>query len=139
MWFEVKSFFKSLVRVQRVADGEIKPLLLPDQQAYLEQNMLLLFEQAQLALLRADQQVFKASLLEVEDRVRQYLRTNTTPAQAFLKSVGALANKNIEPSIPSIEQSVRAVQVFRDYWQAEKVERQLGREAIEAEVNVDEE
>ena len=138
LWFEIKSFFKSLVRVQRVADGEVKPLLMPDQRAYFEQNMLLLFEQAQLALLRSDQQVYTASLIDIGERVELYLRTNTSAAQAFLKSVSSLADKNIAPSIPSIEKSVRAVQVFRDYWQEEKVERQIGREAINAEVNAEE-
>ncbi|MCG8670566.1 MAG: uroporphyrinogen-III C-methyltransferase, partial [Pseudomonadales bacterium] len=38
-WYELKQFVKSLVRVQRVTDGEIKPLLLQDQQAFVEQNI----------------------------------------------------------------------------------------------------
>ena len=130
-WYEVKRFFSSLVRVQRVTDSEIKPLLLQDQQIFVEQNIRLLLEQAQLALLRGDQSVYRASLNEVGSRVREYLRTNTREAEAFLKSVAELKSATVEPEVPSIEGSVRAVQVFRDYWQKEKVERQLGTAAIE--------
>ena len=130
-WYEVKRFILSLVRVQRVTEGEIKPLLLQDQQIFVEQNIRLLLEQAQLALLRGDQTVYRTSLGEVQSRVRDYLRTNTPEATAFLKTVAELKATTVEPAIPSIEGSVRAVQVFRDYWQKEKVERQLGTAAIE--------
>ncbi|MDX1694608.1 MAG: uroporphyrinogen-III C-methyltransferase [Ketobacteraceae bacterium] len=130
-WYEVKRFLTSLVRVQRVTDGEIKPLLLQDQQIFVEQNIRLLLEQAQLALLRGDQVIYETSLGEVESRIREYLRTNTKEAESFLKSIAQLKAAVVNPPVPSIESSVRAVQVFRDYWQKEKVERQLGTAAIE--------
>ena len=134
-WYEVKRFVLSLVRVQRVTDGQIKPLLLQDQQIFVEQNIRLLMEQAQLAILRGDQVVFDASLGEVQSRVREYLRTNTPEAEAFLATVAQLRAATVKPAVPSIEASVRAVQVFRDYWQREKVERQLGAAAIQEAVD----
>lgn len=133
-WYEIKHFFKSLVRVQHVTENEIKPLLLQDQQAFIEQNIRLLLEQAQLALLRGDQIVYNASLKEVANRINTYLRTNTSESQAFLKTLAELRQEVIDPAVPSIENSVRAVQVFRDYWQKEKVERQLSRAAIKSAV-----
>ena len=131
--YEVEQFFRSLVRVQRVTDEEIKPLLLQDQQAFVEQNIKLLLEQAQMALLRGNQSIYRASLAEAENRVKGYLRTDTTEATAFLKSLRELNRATVEPTVPSITESVRAVQVFSDFWQQEKVERQLQRAAIEAE------
>ncbi|PIE40589.1 MAG: hypothetical protein CSA49_07695 [Gammaproteobacteria bacterium] len=133
--YEVREFIKTLVRVQRVTDGEIKPLLLQDQQAFIEQNIQLLLEQAQLALLRGNQVVYTTSLTEAAKRVVNYLRTDTVAGAAFIASLKKLSQMNVQPEVPSIENSVRAVQVFRDYWQKEKVERLLGRAAIEAEIS----
>lgn len=131
--YEVRQFLKSLVRVQRVTEAEVKPLLLQDQQAYVEQNIQLLLEQAQLAMLRGDQAVYTASLKEAASRITSYLRTNTEASKSFVASLEQLSAVTVQPAVPSIEGSVRAVRVFRDFWQTEKVERQLGRAAIEVE------
>ena len=58
------------------------------------------------------------------------MRTDTKAAGMVLADLKALEQTNIKPSIPSIEKSVRAVQVFRDFWQNEKLERQATRAAI---------
>ncbi|MCG8670114.1 MAG: uroporphyrinogen-III C-methyltransferase, partial [Pseudomonadales bacterium] len=92
----------------------------------------LLLEQAQLGLLRGDQAVYTASLNEAAKRVKAYLRTNTGEAEAFLTKLSDLSAAIVQSDVPSIEGSVRAVKVFRDFWQQEKIERQLGRNAIEA-------
>lgn len=125
-----KALAGSLVTVQKLDDSKIKPLLMADQQAYLEQTLQVLLEQAQLALLRGDSSTYAVSLKEVSNRIGQFMRTDTKAAGMVLADLKALEQTNIKPSIPSIEKSVRAVQVFRDFWQNEKLERQATRAAI---------
>lgn len=125
-----KALAGSLVTVQKLDDNKIKPLLMADQQAYLEQTLQVLLEQAQLALLRGDSSTFAVSLKEVSNRIGQFMRTDTKAAGLVLAELKTLEQMNIKPAIPSIEKSVRAVQVFRDFWQNEKLERQATQAAI---------
>lgn len=129
---EVKNFAESLVSIQRVSGDEIRPLLLSDQRAYVVQNIKLLLEQSQLALLRGDQKVYEAGLKEAGKRVSSYLRTNSPGTEAFLEELDKLGKIAVKPVVPPINDSVRAVQVFRDFWQKEKVERLVSRGSVEA-------
>lgn len=130
---EMKNFADSLVNVQRISGEEIRPLLLNDQRAFVVQNIKLLLEQAQLALLRGDQKVYEASLEAAGKRISSYLRTNEKGVANFLDSLKKLEQATVKPVVPSITESVRAVQVFRDFWQKEKVERLISRGKIETE------
>jgi len=118
-------FAESMVRIRINDETTIKPMLLADQQVYLRQNIYVLLEQAQLSLLRTDYIGFKLSLQQASKRITQYLRTDTDEAVFVLAELDTLANTPMNLAIPSIEGSVRALQVFREYWQQEKVERQL--------------
>lgn len=122
---KIEEFVGSLVRVRMNDETTIKPLLSADQQAYLRQNIFVLLEQAQLSLLRTDYSGFKISLDQAKKRIEQYLRTDTQEARFVLAELSELAATPMVTTVPSIEASVRALQVFRDYWQQEKTERQL--------------
>ncbi|OUR98043.1 hypothetical protein A9Q81_12345 [Gammaproteobacteria bacterium 42_54_T18] len=124
-------FVESLVRVRVNDETTIKPMLLADQQEYLQQNIFVLLEQAQLSLLRTDYVGFKVSLKQADKRIEQYLRTDTPEAKFVLEELRALADTPMVTVVPSIERSVTALQVFRDYWQQEKVERQLQKNQLE--------
>ena len=125
-------FVESLVRVRVNDETTIKPLLLADQQEYLQQNIFVLLEQAQLSLLRTDYVGFKVSLKQARKRIAQYLRTDTPEAKFVLAELQSLADTPMVTVVPSIEKSVTALQVFRDYWQQEKIERQLQKNQLEA-------
>jgi len=124
-------FVESLVRVRVNDETTIKPMLLADQQEYLQQNIFVLLEQAQLSLLRMDYVGFKVSLKQAGKRIEQYLRTDTPEATFVLEELKALADTPMVTVVPSIESSVTALQVFRDYWQQEKIERQLQKNQLE--------
>jgi len=121
----VRGFATSIVRVQIIDDSPIRPLLNADQQEYLRQNILVLLEQAQLSLLRSDYVGFKLSLRQAKQRIEQYLRVDAPEVTFVLAELEALSKISMVTSVPSMEGSVRALQVFREFWQQEKVERQL--------------
>ena len=125
-------FVESLVRVRVNDETTIKPMLLADQQEYLQQNIFVLLEQAQLSLLRTDYVGFNVSLKQASNRIEQYLRTDTPEAQFVLAELKALTDIPMVTVVPSIEKSVTALQVFRDYWRQEKIERQLQKNQLEA-------
>jgi len=124
-------FLRSLVRVQR-NNGSVKPLLLPDQRVWVEQGLILLLEQAQLSLLRSNGDSYLISLKEVGDRIRHYFRVDTPLVKTMLGALATLESVDIEQKTPDINASVRAAQVFREFWLKEKVERKTQRSAVDA-------
>jgi len=131
----LSDFVGSLVRVRVNDETTIKPMLLADQQEYLQQNIFVLLEQAQLSLLRTDYVGFKVSLKQARNRIAQYLRTDTPEAKFVLDELQTLADIPMVTTVPSIGSSVTALQVFRDYWQKEKIERQLQKNQLEGVVS----
>lgn len=115
-------FLGSLVRYQK--HEKVKPLLLSAERDYLAQSIVLLLQQAQLALLRGDNQAYSLSLNEAKDRVSQYIRQRTQETQFFITEVNDLASVTLRPAVPSIEASTRAVRVFREFWSKEKLIRE---------------
>ena len=71
-WFTVKDNVTRMVRI-RERDAPIAAPLTPDQQYYLQQNMHLMLEQAQVALLREQTELYTHSLGRVQEWLDQYL------------------------------------------------------------------
>ncbi len=104
MWEDLKK----LVVIRHHADG-IKPLLSPDQHFFLIQNLKLQLEQARLALLEGDAELWRASL----DTARRWLDTwfeADDPATAHLRqALAELAGVNIAPPLPTPSRSDAAI------------------------------
>ncbi|HET8707885.1 MAG TPA: uroporphyrinogen-III C-methyltransferase [Pseudomonadales bacterium] len=115
-------YLKSLVEVRRLDEG-YKPLVLPDQRIYLEQNLQLLFEQAQLAALRQDQGAFTAALNQAERWIKSYFQTQKPEVKGVLETIADLQKRQIKPPVPDIKNSVQSVAVFADAWHKEKMQR----------------
>lgn len=122
LWRRFTDFVRSLVRFQK--HEKAKPLLLSAEREYLAQGIVLLLEQAQLALLRGDSQAYRLSLLEARSRVDGYIPLQTAETRIFLSELDALAAVKLRPPVPGALESQRAVAAFRDYWGREKIERQ---------------
>ncbi|WP_020409965.1 uroporphyrinogen-III C-methyltransferase [Hahella ganghwensis] len=108
-WFErTKESIKQLEKyfVIRFPEEEIKPLMAPDQIYYLRQNLRLMLEQAELALLDKNQQVFEQSLGKAETWIENYFITNSPVTKAVLKNVQELKTHNIDPDLPDITESL---------------------------------
>jgi uncharacterized protein HemX len=95
--------------------------------------VVLLLNQAQLALLQRDNEAFHLSLNEAKDRVQLYLRTHSAEAKFFINELNHLTQVKLRPSVPSLEASSRAVRVFREFWNKEKLIREQQAMALKQE------
>lgn len=113
-------------------DEPVKPLLTENQRAHLKQNLTLLVEQAQLAAIRGNTVVYKRLLSQAEEWVRSHFNLDTPVAQTTLNTFKQLTSVELDPEIPDISESMRALKVFAAAWNKEKEIRQasVGKELI---------
>lgn len=121
-WYRFVRFLDSLVRYQK--HEKQKPILLTSQRDYLAQSILLLLEQGQLALLRGDDNAYRLSLREARERIGYFKQLQDRESELFIRELDELAAIKLQPVLPTLENSVRAVQVFREFWSREKVQRE---------------
>jgi len=100
---------ESLVVIQQ-HDRPVEPLLSPEQGHYLRQNLQLLLEQAQLALLRQQQVIFDTSLARSAELTERYFDTNNSATQALLQALSELKTLRVEPTMPNISGSLTQLQ-----------------------------
>ena len=105
-------------------DEPVKPILSTDQRIYLKQNLSLLLEQAQLAVIKRDPVVYRRVLKQAEDWVRGHFNLDTPVAQATLQTFSRLSAVELNPTAPDISASMRALKVFSEAWNKEKEIRQ---------------
>jgi len=100
---------ESLIVIQR-HDQPVEPILSPDQGHYLRQNIQMLLEQAQLALLRQQQSVFTTSLSRAQSLLIQYFDQDNYTTRTLIQSLAELTALNVSPTIPDISGSLKALQ-----------------------------
>ncbi|NRP10723.1 MULTISPECIES: uroporphyrinogen-III C-methyltransferase [unclassified Marinobacterium] len=103
------SKLESLIVIQR-HDQPVEPILSPDQGHYLRQNIQMLLEQAQLALLRQQQSVFTTSLSRAQSLLMQYFDKDNYTTSVLIQSLAELTTLNVSPTIPDISGSLKALQ-----------------------------
>ena len=109
----VAAEFRQLVRFRRI-DTPAKPLLAPEEAVYLELNLRLMLEQAQLAALKRDQVVFDSSLGSALEWVRNYLALDDPDVQDTLLALADLRQVQLDVPLPDLSASLNAlVQVRR--------------------------
>lgn len=96
--------------VIRRQDQQIEPLLSPEQQTYLQQNLQLILQQAQWAALRGQEDVYLSSLIQAEKWVQHYFAGNLPATQAFINAIGQLKKINVQPALPDLAPLATAVQ-----------------------------
>lgn len=98
-----------LVRFRR-HDGEaLRPLLAPEQAAYLEQHLRLALERAQLALLRRDQAIFAANVADAQAWLGEYVDANHAATKQLMVVLDELSLLDVEAAPPDISGSLRAL------------------------------
>lgn len=95
----------------KTLDKPLEPLLSPDQDAYLQHNVRLSIEQAQLSLLREEQEVYTASLEKAENWLRTYFSMNAD-AEVVANQLALLKTESVIQKLPDISRSLAAL---RDY------------------------
>ncbi len=100
---------ESLVVIQQ-HDKPVEPILSPDQGHYLRQNIQLLLEQSQLALLRQQSDIYKNSLTRAQALLEQYFDKTNTNTAALLRALSQLSKLEVAPTIPDISGSLKQLQ-----------------------------
>lgn len=93
-------------------DREIGPLLSPDEQQYLKQNLRLRLEQAEIALLQQHQTVYVTSLNDARGWIEKYYVIDPALKNKWLMELDVYSKKNIEEPLPDISGSLTALKSY---------------------------
>jgi uroporphyrin-III C-methyltransferase len=119
---KTKRFFYSVLRKMssyvRVRDHgqSVNAILPPTEQIYLRQNLRLMMEQAQAALLRGEGQIYKDSLVKAQNWINQYYELNEQ-SKIILEELRLLEQENAAPEYNNFENSRSAL---NDYIQRQQ-------------------
>lgn len=109
LWFSVRDSISNMVRITK-RDEPIAAPLSPDQQYYLQQNMHLMLEQAQVALLREQSELYRHSLNRVSNWLNEYLVIEDERTRAARAALTELENWDVNPGVPDISSSLMKLQ-----------------------------
>lgn len=95
-------------------DEVYKPLLAPEHESAVRQNLRLSFEQAQLAALSGRQTIYEDSLKQARYWLDNFYTLDKAAAQALVKTVNDLGRQQVTIELPDISGSLRALQDYLD-------------------------
>ncbi len=107
IWQDLGKQLKDLIVIRPVRPDEVvKPLLAPDEFRYLELNLRLSLEQAQLAALKRQQTVYEQSLGNLAAWLRAYADAEHEATTALLAEVAQLSTLELARPLPDISGSL---------------------------------
>lgn len=119
VWQKIKASFNrafttlgSYIRV-RDREQKITPLLPPEQRYFLTQNLRLMLEQAQLALLREQPQVYEQSLSKAQQWIAEHFEQNNR-SNILLTELAALEREPIVVELPDINDALGQLRAYID-------------------------
>ena len=104
--------FASYMRFRRLEGGQ-KPLLAPEEAVYLELNLRLMLERAQLAALRRQQAVYEQSLATARDWIVEFLAEDEEITQRIVTELQALLEVELNLTLPDVSGSLTALVAAR--------------------------
>ncbi len=110
-WNKAMDKFETLIVIQH-HDKPVKPLMSPEQTFFLQQNLHLMLEQAQMALLQRKQQAYDASLTKAHDWVGTHFNPKDATTQAMLRGLTELQSINVAPEMPDISGSLTSLKTY---------------------------
>ena len=108
----LRAQFASYLRFRRLEGGQ-KPLLAPEEAVYLELNLRLMLERAQLAALRRQQVVYEQSIATAREWIIEFLNTDDESAQLIAAELHALIEVELNLTLPDISGSLTALVAAR--------------------------
>jgi uroporphyrin-3 C-methyltransferase len=109
---EIWKELRGLVRVERL--DRVEPALLaPTQSVYLKENLRLRLLSARLGLLARDGRSYATDLKQAAALVERYFDTGDAAVQGVLVQLGDLADAQITPERPSINDTLSALRVLQ--------------------------
>lgn len=116
--------FNAYIRV-RDHGKNVNAILPPSQQMYLQQNLRLMLEQAQVALLRNDAQIFRESLVKAQNWINQYYALNQE-AVTVLAELESLQLEDVAPELTNFSNSSNALMEYVEQRQKQAAIREEG-------------
>lgn len=101
----------ALVVVRR-HDRPIEPLLSPQQEFLLRQNLRLKLQAARVALIQRNEPLYRNSLQDASAWLRQRFDVKDAAVASMLERLQALAQPDIHPQLPDISASLRLLRKF---------------------------
>lgn len=111
-WQQLRAELSQYLKVRRF-DGATKPLLAPEERVYLELNLRLMLERAQLATLRRQQLVYEQSLSSTQEWLREYLDPSHAMVQDLNAQLDELLDVQLEQALPSVSGSLSTLLALR--------------------------
>jgi len=120
-WSRVISSFKNalseLGNVVRVVDRSepIEPLLGPQEESLIRQNISFMLEQAQLALLQGNTVIYRSSLEKSRDWIDRYFAMNSQ-SKVLVAELDKLASISVVQELPDISGSLEVLHNYINQW-----------------------
>ncbi|ANG64827.1 heme biosynthesis protein [Marinobacterium aestuarii] len=105
------SKFEQLIIIQH-RDEPVEPLLSPEQHFFLQQNLHLMLEQAQLALLQRKQNAYDSALGKAENWIDTYFDPQDATTNALLRGIAELKLLQVSPEVPDISGSLNTLKAY---------------------------
>ena len=106
IWQEIWGELKKVVLIRRL-DQPVAPLMAPEQSYYLKQNLRLMLEQANLAVLEQNQAVFQHSLKQASIWLENYFDVQDRQTITLITKLANMQELNIAYETPDISKSLR--------------------------------
>ncbi len=111
-WQKLKGVFSNLVTVRRSTEEENQRISLQDKD-YIRQSVWLQLEVAQLALMRQDQEIFRASLKRVEESLPTWFDTGDERYGTVMQGIEDLAAIPVQVDMPDITAPWSSLRLLR--------------------------
>jgi uroporphyrin-3 C-methyltransferase len=102
----------NLVQIQRV-DQPPKPLLAPEQRYFLDQNLILTIEKAELAMMQGRPALFKMTIENAASWLTEYFDLNDSRVQSVIQELNELAAQPFDSAMPDISGSYQLLQSIK--------------------------
>ena len=87
----------------------IEPMLSPAESVYARQNLRLMIEQAQLAILSGDQAAWQSSLQRATEWADRHFLSSDAVTQSLVTTLAELAEQEVAPELPAVGASLSAL------------------------------
>ncbi len=127
LWHEIWQELSQLMRIQNTQHAQL-PLLPPDQEFFLRENLKLHFLLARMNLLARDEVAFKHEIQAMQEWINDYFATQDEDTKRVVNGLKNLASASINIDLPDIHNSLTLVRNYRA--SREKDARSSGAEGL---------
>ncbi len=108
IWRDIKNLI-----IIRQHDKPLQPLMAPEQHFFLTQNLALMVEQARLALLNGQSEIYQERLDTIKKWINEYFDTEHNITRNMLSNIDELKKIDIDPPLPDISSTYAAIKQYR--------------------------